>query len=153
VQRINSLFRWKQGVLFSLYAWNAEPIDGTDLPRSLVAMDRDFHFPIDLCLATARDSASEGEAALRHFESASPLLYKQRQLLVILNAERRQRHVDIRNEGINQRTFDIGDLVVVRKQDKSNASKGISAKLLFKTRGSELQVVAWKKRVNVLVLD
>jgi hypothetical protein len=140
VQRINnadvdSLFRWKQGVLFSLYAWNAAPIDATDLPRSLVAMGRDFPFPIDLSSATARDSASEGEAALDHFESASPLLYKQRQLLVILNAERRQRHVDIRNEGIKQRTFDIGDLVIVRKQVKSNASKGISAKLLFKTRG------------------
>jgi hypothetical protein len=55
--------------------------------------------------------------------------------LLVLNAERRQRHVDIRNEGIKQRTFDIGDLVIVRKQVKSNTSKGISAKLLFKTRG------------------
>jgi hypothetical protein len=140
VQRINtadvdSLFRWKQGVLFSLYAWNAAPIDGTDLPRSVVAIGRDFPFPIDLSTATARDSASEGEAALDHFESASPLLYKQRQLLVIQNAERRQRHIDIRNEGIKQRSFDTGDLVIVRKQVQSNASKGISAKLLFKTRG------------------
>jgi hypothetical protein len=31
--------------------------------------------------------------------------------------------------------FDVGDLVIVRKQVKSNTSKGISAKLLFKTKG------------------
>jgi hypothetical protein len=141
VQRINtadvdSLFRWKQGVLFSLYAWNAAPIDGTDLPRSLVAVGRNFPFPIDLTNATPRDGASEGEPALDHFESASPLLFQQRQLLIILNAERRQRHIDLRNDGINKkRTFDPGDLVIVRKQVKSNTSKGISAKLLFKTRG------------------
>jgi hypothetical protein len=140
VQRINtadvdSLFRWKQGVLFSLYAWNAAPIDGTDLPRSLVAMGRNFPFPIDLASATPRDGAPEGEAALEHFEAAIPLLSKQRQLLVILNAERRQRHIDLRNEGIKQRTFDPGDLVIVLKQVKSDTSKGISAKLLLKTRG------------------
>jgi hypothetical protein len=34
-----------------------------------------------------------------------------------------------------QRTFAIGDLVIIRKRVKSNTSKGISAKLLFKTRG------------------
>jgi hypothetical protein len=93
VQRINttdldSLFRWKQGVLFSLYAWNAAPMDRTDLLPSPTG--RNFPFPIELSSATARDSDSEGEAALDHFESASPLLYKQRQLLIILNAERPQ---------------------------------------------------------------
>jgi hypothetical protein len=103
-------------------------------PRFLLAMGRDFPFPIDLSSSTARDSASEGEAALDHFESSSPLFYKQRQLLIILNAERRQRHIDLRNEGIKERAFDIGDLVIVRKQVKSNTSKGISAKLFYKTR-------------------
>ncbi len=140
VQRINtadvgSLFQWKQGVLFAAYAWNAGPIDGTDIPRSLVAVGREFPFPIDLSNAIPRDGASEGQSALDHFESATPLLFKQRQLLSALNAERRQRHIDIRNEGKKQRAFDIGDIVIVRKQVKSNKSKGISAKLLFKTRG------------------
>jgi hypothetical protein len=49
VQRVNtadvdSLFRWKQGVLFSLYTCNAAPIDGTDLPRSSLPWVATFLF-------------------------------------------------------------------------------------------------------------
>ncbi len=86
VQRINtadvgSLFQWKQGVLFAAYAWNAGPIDGTDIPRSLVAVGREFPFPIDLSNAIPRDGASEGQSALDHFESATPLLSKEDSLI------------------------------------------------------------------------
>jgi hypothetical protein len=74
-----------------------------------------------------------------HLTSSNPPVHcytnNARQRLVVLNAERRQRHADMRNEGIKQRMFDIGDLFIVRKQVKSNTSKGISAKPLFKTRG------------------
>jgi len=140
VQRINtadtnSMFLWKQGALFALYAWNAGPVDGTDIARSTVAMGRDFPFPIDLTTAHSHDGMAEGQHALEYFDAAAPLLYKQRDLLNILNAERRLRHTELRNEGIKQIVFDIGDLVVVRKQVKSNAAKGFSAKLVFKTKG------------------
>jgi len=140
VERINSadtdsLLQWKQGVLFSIYGWNAAPIDGTDIPRSVVAMGREFPFPIDLSNAELRDGTAEGQSSLEHFEAASPLLYRQRELLNILNDERRQRHIDLRNEGITARLFDVGDLVVVRKQVQSNKEKGISAKLIFRAKG------------------
>ena len=64
VERINtadtaSMVRWKQGVLFSLYAWNAEPIDGTDIPRSVIAIGREIPFPIDLLPPLPRDGAAE----------------------------------------------------------------------------------------------
>ena len=140
VQGVNSadtgtLEQWKQGTLFAIYAWNAGPIDGTDIPRSVAAIARDFPFPIDLSNAVPRHGAAEGQQALDHFEALSPLLYKQRQLLVILNAERRQRHNELRNEGMNTPTFDAGDLVIVRKQVKSDAAAGVSAKLIFKSKG------------------
>jgi hypothetical protein len=43
VQQINttetgSFFQWKQGVTFALDGWNAGPIDGTDIPRSVGAI-------------------------------------------------------------------------------------------------------------------
>jgi hypothetical protein len=60
-----------------------------------------------------------GGAVLDHFESAIPLLYRQQQLLVFLNAEHRQ-HADIRNNGIKQSPFDIGNIVIVPKHVKSN---------------------------------
>ena len=45
VQKINLadksiLHQWLQGVLFSLYAWNTGPVDGTDNDRSVVAIGR-----------------------------------------------------------------------------------------------------------------
>ena len=49
-----SLHQWLQGVLFALYAWNEGPVDGTDIARSVVAIGREFQFPIDL--STSRSS-------------------------------------------------------------------------------------------------
>jgi hypothetical protein len=142
VQRINSadmgeLLKWKQGVCFSLYGSNAAPIDGTDISRSKVAVGREFPFPIDLSNQTnvPRLSGSSPQNAIDYFDAASPLLYQQRELLRILNDERRERHRDLRNKGKQEREFSPGNLVIVRKQVQSNASKGISAKLLFKTKG------------------
>ena len=88
VEKINTadtgqLFVWKQGALFAVYAWNAAPIDGTDIPRFQVAIGRDFPFPIDL-RAARRDGAAEGQSALEHVAAAGPLLYKQREVLNIL---------------------------------------------------------------------
>jgi hypothetical protein len=56
------------------------------ITRTLFRVQTRFWWPG--VVRDARDGASEGQAALDHFESASPLLYKQRQLLVVLNAGR-----------------------------------------------------------------
>ena len=34
------LNQWFQGVLFALYAWNAGPVDGIEIYRSVVAISR-----------------------------------------------------------------------------------------------------------------
>ena len=34
--------------IFSLYDWNASPLDGTDIDRSVVDIGRDLPFAIDL---------------------------------------------------------------------------------------------------------
>ena len=82
VQKINLedksiLHQWLQGVLFSLYAWNAVPVDGTDIAQSVVAIDREFPFPIDLSPARSMEGTSEGKQSVGHFEAASPLLFRQ----------------------------------------------------------------------------
>jgi len=51
----NNMVLWKQGMLFAVYAWNASPLDGTDLPRSQAAIGSDFPFPIDLQSKTQGD--------------------------------------------------------------------------------------------------
>jgi hypothetical protein len=82
-----------------------------------------------------RGTSHEGQQAIDFYDAASPLLYRQRALLNILNAERRQRHIEIRNVNKTTPSFSPGDIVIVRKQVKSDAAQGISAKLLLKTKG------------------
>ncbi len=36
-----------KAILLLLYAWNSCPIPGTDISRSLIAVGREFAFPID----------------------------------------------------------------------------------------------------------
>ena len=36
-----------EAILLLLYAWNSCPVPGTDISRSLVAVGREFAFPID----------------------------------------------------------------------------------------------------------
>jgi hypothetical protein len=98
-----SLSQWKQGVLFSLYGWNAAPIDGTDIPRSGAAVGREYWFPIDLHLAIPREGASEGQPALEYLEVATPMLQWQCEMLYVLNEERWLRHRKLKNEGVTQR--------------------------------------------------
>jgi hypothetical protein len=140
VQQINtaetgSFFQWKQGVTFALYGWNAGPIDGTNIPRSVGAIGRDFPFPLDTQTRPTFVNGFEGANAADHHDAIHPLIANQRELLRILNEERRQRHRDLKNDSITERTFTAGDLVIVRKQVKSNADRGIAGKIVFKSRG------------------
>jgi hypothetical protein len=141
VQRINTSdtgtqFRWKQAVAFASYAWNAAPIDGTDLPRCVVAVGKDFPFPIDVNTATARTlGPSASQQAVEIFDARFPLSQKQRELLDLLNKDRRQQHRDLKNEGQTERRFHPGNLVILRKQVQSKATQGFSAKLVFRPKG------------------
>jgi hypothetical protein len=144
VQRIhmadtNSFSDWALGAYFATYAWNASPIDGTDVVRSFAAKGREFPFPFDV-QADPDDNPfripqGDGQAALEHIESMFPLWTRQKELLAILNEERRERHRILKNQARTARVFQPGDLVLVRRQVKSQAKEGVMAKLLFKARG------------------
>ena len=131
-----SFQQWWQGVMFSLYAWNAAPINGTDICHSFVTIAQEFPFLVDLSSTTApQEALAEGQEALDHCDSALPLLYKQCQLLKILNKARWQHHRELKNAGVSQQKFEVGDLVIVWKQIKLDAAAGVAAKLLFKAKG------------------
>jgi hypothetical protein len=141
VQRIGvadaqSYEKWKMNSLFASYAWNASPIDGTDIIRSFAAKARTFHFPLDIQLEDeiAR-IPQEGEAALQHIETMFPLWWRQKELLRLINDERRARHRERSNRHKTKRTFQPGDIVIVRKQVNSNAAEGKPAKLTLRAKG------------------
>ena len=132
-----SYTQWAQNTLFATYSWNAAPIDGTNLIRSFVAKGRVFPFPIQVTEEAnpVRIPQGQGEQAIAHLETNFPLWAKQSTLLQILIAERRERHRELANSGKVPRTFNIGDLVIVRKQLQSDADKGAPAKQRFRWKG------------------
>ena len=81
------------------------------------------------------EAVAEGQAALDFCDMVLPLLYKQHNLLGIINTERHARHQELRNKGITQRKFKVGDLVIIRKQVKSSSAAGIATKIMFKAKG------------------
>jgi hypothetical protein len=76
----------------------------------------------------------EGQSAIDYHEAADPLLYRQRALLDILNAEQRQQHIDMKNAKKHAAMFTPGDIVSLQKQIFSDTLQGISAILLFKIK-------------------
>lgn len=148
IQRIQaadtqSFTQFAQGVMFACYAWNASPVDGTNIIRSFVAKSRHFPFPIQIKEDPnpVRTPPGQGESTLRHLETNFPLWAKQTTLLQILNEERRERHRELKNKSRNQKTFEVGDLVIVKKQVKSDASEGVSAKLIIAKHKGPYRVI------------
>jgi hypothetical protein len=128
--------KWAMNALFAAYAWNGSPVDGTDIIRSFAAKARTFHFPLDI--QTGEEVAripEQGEATIQHVETMIPLWFRQKELLKELTKDRREHHRDLANKNRKIRTFQPGDLVLVRKQVNSNATEGKPAKLTLKARG------------------
>jgi hypothetical protein len=127
--------QWTQKTLFATYAWNASPVDGTDIIRSFAAKARTFCFPLDMqTVCEVARIPQQGEAALQHIKTMFPLWFQQKELLKALKDKRRERHRELSNRHKKQRVFQQGDLVLVRKQVTSNASKGKPAKLTLRAR-------------------
>jgi hypothetical protein len=122
--------------LFAACAWNGSPVDGTAIVRSFAAKARTFHFPLDL--QTDNEIAripQQGEATMQHVETMFLMWFRQKELLKVLIDERRTKHGEMANQNKTKRTFETGDIVLVRKQVTSSAKEGKPAKLTLKARG------------------
>ena len=88
------------GTIFAVYAWNAAPVDGTNIIRSYAAIGREFPFPIDIEREPIipRENQNTGEQTLNHIEATFPLFQKQRELLRYLNDDRCAHHRDLKTK-------------------------------------------------------
>jgi hypothetical protein len=138
VNECESLDQYVMGALFALYAWNPAPCDGTNIPRCFAAKGRDFPLPIDLAnnIPTSQETGEQNTTQLtQHLESMYPLWQKQLAVMQIINNDRCERHRDLKNKLRNEKIFEAGDIVLVRKQVKSSFDSQTAAKLTFKARG------------------
>ena len=78
---------------------------------------------------------------MEHIETMFPLFWRQKELLKILNDKRREHHRMLKNQSRTRRKFNIGDIVMVRKQVQSNASAGIPAKLVLRTTKGPYRII------------
>ena len=72
--------KWMINASFAAYAWNAAPVDGTDVVQSFAAKARHFHFPLNVAEPIPRIVGNPGEATLQHIETTFPLWFKQKEI-------------------------------------------------------------------------
>eukprot|EP00978_Attheya_sp_CCMP212_P043278 scaffold279742_cov28-Attheya_sp.AAC.1 len=127
---------WLAGVIFAMYGWNSQPVAGTYLIRSFVAKGRVFPFPIDLALddRPPTNQLFEGQPAIMHSEAMYPMLKKQREVLSALNKARREHHRALKNKSRLPRTFEPGEIVIVRRETQTNMDQGVFAKQQMASR-------------------
>ena len=117
------------------YAWNSSCIDGTDIVRSVVAVGREFKFPLDITLHEAPVPVDGNVSAVHSFlRLAQANSQFAMNILQLLTEERRSYHRERANESRNQRLFELGDLVMVRVAVQSQLAKKRVAKLTYRLR-------------------
>jgi hypothetical protein len=92
-----------EAILLLLYEWNSCPIPGTDISPSLVAVEREFAFPIDYSTNKHWELTSSPisvESYSKDLATRLSALCKVTQLLV-------QEHHAYRHELINSRHLDL----------------------------------------------
>ena len=118
------------------YAWNSAPMAETDISRSLVAVGREYLFPIDVVDQPSPNPNLSAQQKLSYTEELRARLKGCREVYKILIDEHRRMH----REYINARRpdptiFQPGDIVWCRRQIQSNKKRQIVGKLRFKQTG------------------
>ena len=124
-----------EGAQLTAYAWNSAPMAETDISRSLVAVGREFQFPIDFIRDDINLDISL-DSKISYANSLQKRLQCCQEVYKVLIDEHRCMH----REYVNARRpdpfkFEKGDYVWVRRQIQSNKARGIVGKLRFQQTG------------------
>ena len=125
-----------EAILLLLYAWNSCPIPGTDISRSLVAVGREFAFPIDYSTNKHWELTSSPSSIESYSKDLTARLAALREVAQLLVQEHRTHHRELINSRRpNPRIYSIGNIVFARRAVRSDASKGRVDKLSYPFTG------------------
>jgi len=127
-----------EGAYLTAYAWNSAPVLGTDMSRSLVAIGREFNFPIDFVTPSSRVYSHSVSPSMveTYTHQMLGLLKKCQEIYKILISEHRAMHRELRNSQLPEPfQFHVGDFVLAKKQVKSVKASGRVAKLEYNING------------------
>ena len=110
------------------YAWNAPPIDMTNIIQSFVAKGHTFPFLVDLDLSRAPDLGDWGQVSVDHLGISLFVRDRQTQILNLVNDNRRDYHRGITNTRARLKLFVEGDNVLVECMNQLNTAMLMSQK-------------------------
>ena len=125
-----------EALLLLVYAWNSCPVPGTDISRSMVAVGREFSFPIDFSTDKHWELTSSPPAVESYSKGLALRLSACREIAHLLVTEHRAFHRELVNSRRRDpRVFQIGDIVFARRATRSDASRGRVGKLEYAYTG------------------
>ena len=125
-----------EALLLLLYAWNSCPVPGTDISRSLVAVGREFAFPIDFSSGKHWQLTSSPATVESYSKQLAHRLSACREIAELLVREHREWHrALINSRRQDPRVYSPGDIVFARRATRSDASRGRVGKLEYKFTG------------------
>ena len=118
------------------YAWNSAPIDGTDIIRSIPAISRKLRFPIDISSVTLPQlTTNQADSVVNYLRLTDSSKHFASEILKILIEDRCTVHRERINNQRNIVSFDVGDVVMARREVQSNKSTNKVGKLCYQVRG------------------
>ena len=86
-----------EAILLLIYAWNSCPVPGTDISRSLVAVGREFAFPIDFSAGKNAELISSPSSVANYSRKLATWLDACRDVAMLLVKEQRAWHQELIN--------------------------------------------------------
>ncbi len=125
-----------EAILLLLYAWNSRPIPGTDISRSLVAVGREFAFPIDYSTNKHWELTSSPTSVESYSRDLATRLSALREVTQLLVQELRAYHPELINSRRpDPHTYSAGNIVFARHATRSDTVKGCVNKLTYAFTG------------------
>jgi hypothetical protein len=123
-------------ILLLLYAWNSCPVPGTDISRSLIAVGREFTFPIDFSSDKHWELTLSASTVVSYLKDLAARLLACRLVAELLVEEQHAYH----REYINARRpdpciYSVGDIIFARCAVRSSSPQARVDKLQFAFTG------------------
>lgn len=122
--------------LATAYAWNASPIDGTDIIRSIPAIGRCLRFPLEVHESTnvaPIDNATCSD--IEYIRYLGQDVEFARKLIAWTSEDRREQHRERVNNDREIIQYKQGDIVMGRIAVQSKSETGTVQKLVYQIRG------------------
>jgi hypothetical protein len=125
-----------EAILLLLYAWNSCPAPGTDISRSLVAVGREFAFPIDFSSGKHWELTSSDSTVVSYSKDFAAQLSACHLVAELLVEEQRAYHCEYINaRRPDPHIYSIGNIVFARRAIRSSSTKERVNKLQFAFTG------------------